>query len=397
MGKQFRIGMIAACPFPAQRGTPVRIYRVSEALAKNGHDVHVLTYHFGESQSEPPFRIHRIPSLPFYRRFAAGPTYTKLFLMDPLLAVKIRKVILKYGIDLIHAHHYEGLLASIPASKFSVRPVIYDAHTLLENELPSYSMALPNSIKRMAGKYLDRRLPKFAKHIISVSEEIRQYLIRKAGIDPIRITTIPNGVEFERFDRQIHERTPGHKTKRIVYTGNFAAYQGIDLLLKAFMKICEKTEDINLYLVSSFSFDAYEKLAAQLGIRDRIRVISCGFDEVPVWLNRADVAVNPRIVCDGLPQKLLNYMAAGKPLVSFSGSAKLIEHNKTGWIVENGDLDAFAQGILFLLRNPEKADELGRNAQQYVLAECTWKRVAEKMAEIYELTLNNQLPSQGFI
>jgi glycosyltransferase involved in cell wall biosynthesis len=60
-------------------------------------------------------------------------------------------------------------------------------------------------------------------------------------------------------------------------------------------------------------------------------------------------------------------------------------------------LDAFAQGILFLLRNPEKADELGRNAQQYVLAECTWERVAEKMTEIYELTLNNQLPPQGFI
>ena len=389
--------MIAACPFPAQRGTPVRIYRASEALAQNGHDVHVLTYHFGEPQSEHPFRIHRIPSLPFYRRLAAGPTYTKLFLMDPMLAVKIHMVIQKYGIDLIHAHHYEGLLASIPSSKFRGRPVIYDAHTLLENELPSYSMALPDSVKRMAGKYLDKRLPKFAKRIISVTEEIRQYLIHKAGIDPSRITTIPNGVEFERFTRQIHEQVPDDKTKRIVYTGNFASYQGIDLLLRAFLKICEKSDDVHLCLVSSFSFDSYEKMAAQLGIRDRIEVISCGFDEIPGWLDRADVAVNPRIVCDGLPQKLLNYMAAGKPLVSFSGSAKLIEHGKTGWIVENGDLDAFAQGILFLLRNPEKADELGRNAQRYVQAECTWEKVAEKMAEIYELTLNNQLPTQGFI
>lgn len=385
--------MIAACPFPAQRGTPVRIYRASEALAQNGHDVHVLTYHFGEPVSELPFRIHRIPSLPFYRRYAAGPTYTKLLLMDPLLAAKIHKVILKYGIDLIHAHHYEGLLASIPSSKFSGRPVIYDAHTLLENELPSYSMALPNSVKRMAGKYLDIRLPKLAERVITVTDEIRQHLIHKAGIDPFRITAIPNGVECERFSRHFHERITGDKTKRIIYTGNFASYQGIDLLLEAFRRICGEIDDVRLCLVSSFSFDAYEKMATRLGIRKRIEVIPTGFSEVPAWLGRADVAVNPRIVCDGLPQKLLNYMAAGKPVVSFSGSARFIEHDRTGWIVENGNLDAFAQGILFLLRNPEKADELGRNAQQYALAECTWEKVAEKMAAIYELTLNNHQPT----
>ncbi len=305
MKKKFRIAMIAACPFPAQRGTPVRIYRASEALAQNGHDVHVLTYHFGEPVSELPFRIHRIPSLPFYRRYAAGPTYTKLLLMDPLLAAKIHKVILKYGIDLIHAHHYEGLLASIPSSKFSGRPVIYDAHTLLENELPSYSMALPNSVKRMAGKYLDIRLPKLAERVITVTDEIRQHLIHKAGIDPFRITAIPNGVECERFSRHFHERITGDKTKRIIYTGNFASYQGIDLLLEAFRRICGEIDDVRLCLVSSFSFDAYEKMATRLGIRKRIEVIPTGFSEVPAWLGRADVAVNPRIVCDGLPRNCL--------------------------------------------------------------------------------------------
>jgi hypothetical protein len=38
-----RIAMIAACPFPLGRGTPIRIQRQAETLAARGHEVHVVT------------------------------------------------------------------------------------------------------------------------------------------------------------------------------------------------------------------------------------------------------------------------------------------------------------------------------------------------------------------
>ncbi|CAN5167531.1 hypothetical protein BH20GEM2_BH20GEM2_04600 [soil metagenome] len=56
-------------------------------------------------------------------------------------------------IDVVHAHHYEGLMvaAAVPRKRL---PLIYDAHTLLEAELPSYPLLLPTRLK-MAGSWLD--------------------------------------------------------------------------------------------------------------------------------------------------------------------------------------------------------------------------------------------------
>jgi len=47
MTDSLRIAMIAACPFPWPRGTPIRIHRIAEAVARRGHAVHVVTYHLG--------------------------------------------------------------------------------------------------------------------------------------------------------------------------------------------------------------------------------------------------------------------------------------------------------------------------------------------------------------
>ena len=47
------IAMVAACPFPAPRGTPIRALRLAEALAARGHRVHVVTYHYGQGEVHP--------------------------------------------------------------------------------------------------------------------------------------------------------------------------------------------------------------------------------------------------------------------------------------------------------------------------------------------------------
>jgi glycosyltransferase involved in cell wall biosynthesis len=151
MTRPLRIAMVAACPFPYSRGTPIRIYRMSEALANSGHEVHVVTYHLGQGGAAAPFNIHRVPELKFYRKFSPGPSYAKLLLMDPLLTRVLFQVLRAQKFDLVHAHHYEGLLASLAVRPFTKHPVIYDAHTLLESELPSYGAALPAGAKRTVG------------------------------------------------------------------------------------------------------------------------------------------------------------------------------------------------------------------------------------------------------
>ena len=107
--------MVAACPFPYPRGTPIRIQRMAESLAKNGHEVHVAAYHLGESPADTDYVIHRINRIPFYKKFDPGPSVIKLLFVDPLLTLKLLRLVSKFQFDLIYAHHYEGFMGALPA------------------------------------------------------------------------------------------------------------------------------------------------------------------------------------------------------------------------------------------------------------------------------------------
>lgn len=392
MKRHFRIAMVAACPFPYPRGTPIRIFRMTEALSRRGHDVHVITYHLGNEVKEPGFRIHRIPDVKTYRKCSPGPTYQKLMVLDPLLAIKLFKVLKTYEIDVIHAHNYEGLFVSLCVRRWTRHPIVYDAHTLLESELPFYNeLGLPERIKKGISQRLDLWLPKRADHIITVTERIKNKLIENAGVMPENTTVVTNGVESEHFDVKPENHETYKKAEKIlVFTGNLAPYQRIDLLLQAFGRVLSERRDVRLLIVSDSPFSSYEPLASALKIREYIDVVKSEFNDIPKHLARADVALNPRTDCDGIPQKLLNYMAARKPIVSFEGSAKNIKHGKTGLVVENGNISAFAKATLQLLNDPILAQRIGANARDYVTSEYTWEKTAEKVESIYEYTLRGK-------
>ena len=107
----------------------------------------------------------------------------------------------------------------------------------------------------------------------------------------------------------------------LVFTGNLAGYQGIGFMLAALRKVLDRRSDVRLTVVTSAAFDDYEVQARELGVRQAIDVVPAPIEQVPTLLAGSDVALNPRVDCDGIPVKLLNYMAAGRPVVSFAGSA----------------------------------------------------------------------------
>jgi glycosyltransferase involved in cell wall biosynthesis len=115
-----------------------------------------------------------------------------------------------------------------------------------------------------------------------------------------------------------------------------------------------------------------------------IRLIPEAFAELPDTLANADVALNPRAECDGVPQKLLNYMAARCPIVSFAGSARHLEHATSGLIVDQADPQAFAQAILVLLNDPALARRLGDTAHAVAKATLSWEASARKIETILQ-------------
>lgn len=377
--------MVAACPVPARRGTPLRVERLAEALCAAGHQVELITYHVADDDAHPmDFPVHRIFHKPRYRRMVAGPSARKLFLYDPPLAMKVWQVVGRGGFDLIHAHHFEGLLVSLPARVRHRVPVIYDAHTMLRLELPSYGPRLSRWVTRAAGGWLDGSLPRAADHIVAVTPDIRDTLIERHGLSPDRITVVMNGVEANNFRVR---GSPSRDAVRLIYSGTLAPYQDIDLLLDAFARARRIRKDLKLCFSVSSSFEPYEEQARRLGIRDSIEVIDDGFEQLPGRLAASNIAVLPRTACPGIPQKLLNYMAAGKAIVSSEGSAKVIEHERTGLIVPNGDADAFADALLRLADDPELARQLGDSARVDVESTYSWQQSAESLEGIYEQVL----------
>jgi glycosyltransferase involved in cell wall biosynthesis len=379
--QRFRSAMVAACPMPARRGTPLRVERLAETLSARGHHVELITYHVADGPQALDFPVHRIFQRPLYWRMPAGPNLRKLFVYDPALAYKLLRVLAADSFDIIHAHHLEGLLVSLPARLRHRIPVVYDAHTMLSSELPSYGPSFSRRAVGAAGAWLDGILPRGADHIAAVTSEIRDRLIEEHGMRPERISVVTNGVESASF--RVDEPPPADGLIRLIYTGTLAPYQDVDLLLEAFASAWRVRSDLRLCFSVSSSFAPYEAQANRLGIRDAIEVVPDGFHELPRRLASSAIAVLPRTRCPGIPQKLLNYMAAGKAIVSSAGSAKLLEHEQTGLVVPNGDVQAFAHAVLRLAGNPALAHELGRSAREHVERSYSWEHAAERLEKIY--------------
>ena len=201
--------MLAACPFPWPRGTPIRIQRLAEALTQQGHKVDVVTYHLGQSADSLPFQVHRIAKVAYYRRVSAGPSLTKLFLLDPMLLRLSLKVAKNADYDIIHAHHIEGVMTALAARAFGLKlPIVYDAHTLAGSELQDYALKIGAGLKRLFGNFLDHNLARRADSVIAVTDSIKKVFVENATQSAKRIYVISNAVEddfIRRADQARHE------------------------------------------------------------------------------------------------------------------------------------------------------------------------------------------------
>ncbi|SFD19010.1 glycosyltransferase family 4 protein [Tropicimonas isoalkanivorans] len=380
-GRRFRITVVAACPFPARRGTPIRVERLTDAFQALGNDVELVTYHIGEADYPMDFPIHRTFGRLDKGTLTPGPKPAKLLWYDPSLVRLLRRRLRERTPEVIYAHHFEGLLVALAARGRRPIPIIYDAHTMLASELPTYQSGPLKAASRRLGSYLDRAIPARAEHVVTVTEDIRSALIERHGFDPNGVSVAMNGVEVEAFTPIVRNAVEPYT---VVYTGTLSQYQGFDDLLKSVFIAIRTCPQLRLKVYTNADFGPLGRQAEALGIRGAIDVEPDTFEDLPNRLARGAIAVLPRSVCDGIPQKLLNYMAAGMPIVAYRGSAKVLEHEKTGLIVENGDLEGFAQSMLRLVEDPVASEKLGVKARSKVLGSMNWQTAASTCQAIFE-------------
>ncbi|HVR70290.1 MAG TPA: glycosyltransferase family 4 protein [Vicinamibacteria bacterium] len=385
--RPLQVATVAACPFPANRGTPSRIKGIAEAVAARGHRVAVVTYHFGLDVPTRGIEVRRIRRFP-YRHLGPGPTLFKLGVLDPFLLAKLVGLLRRQRFDVIHAHQFEGALIAQVARRLTGVPVIYDAHTTLASELPAYRFPSP----RRLSEFLDRQVPRAADHVIAVSDSLRDFL-RAQGVPGEKIDVVPMGIEPSDFpvaDAGAARAECGLPGGRLVmYAGSLDGFQRVDLLIESMQTVFQHAPDSALCLIVSWDRPEIRSLIDRLGLGGKVTVaVEPRFERVPRYLAASDVVVLPRTECSGVPQKLVNYMAAGRAIVSFEGSAKLLQHRRNGLVVPNGDTRAMAGAILELLRDEGLRSELAATARKDAIDHYDWAALAGRVEGIYRRTLD---------
>lgn len=397
--KKSRVVMVASCPFPANHGTPAAIRLLAINLAEMGHEVHVLSYPQGQDDlSTKGLHMHRV-SVPFMAPggIAIGPSYERL-LYDFLMIFKLISVIKKHKIEIIHAHNYEATMASVFAKWLTGIPLIYTGVNSMIDELASYDFIKPKKLADWLGKFLDYIVPRAGDIVMTLSDELKEYLL-SLGMRENKMIVIPPGVEVEMFDQanpqRIRDLYQLQDNPVVMYTGAMEAFQRIDYLLLAMQEVVQSFPDAKLMMVGNITNSAasqkYKTMARELGIDENIIFIdSVPLKQLPDYLSVANVAVVPRPNCPGYPIKLLNYMAAGKAIVTFKGSAKAIYHGYNGYIAEDHDVSGLAEGIKTLMADKKLQRVLGKRAKESISGVFDWQTLAKGTEQLYSILIRDK-------
>jgi glycosyltransferase involved in cell wall biosynthesis len=400
--ERLRVCMLAACPFPANYGTPGSIREMSEAIADLGHDVHIVTYPMGEDIQVRGPQIHR-PSSGAGGRSAVsvGPNIRRP-LHDLQMVFKTRAVIRKYRPHVIHAHGYEAVLAGWLANLRTGLPLVCSGHHTMGDELASYDFIRPRALANGLGTLLDAVVPRLADYCLPHSANMDRFF-RDMGL-AARVGSVVNfGIDLDRLrpgdGRAVRARYGLGDGPVVLYAGLMDEFQRLDLLLEAMGRVVRAVPAAKLLVVVTIpngkNGEALRRQAEALGIAERVVFTEPrALATMPDLLACCDVAVVPRPHVPGFPIKLLNYMAAQKASVLFASSASHgMVHRHNTFLAAPDTAEALAAGLVEVLRDGDLQRRLGRNGYRYVKEHHDRRRLAEQVVAVYRRLLGDGEPA----
>lgn len=239
--------------------------------------------------------------------------------------------------------------------------------------------------------------------IFPVGDGIKDYLIEK-GFEDSQMMVLPNGVDTKRFSINIDssglkEKYRLNNSKVFTYIGSLNKARSLSIMINAFFRV-RKFFDVKLLIVGEGT-DKYNliKMVENLGIKED--VIFTGFvdqDDVPKFIHCADYCLSPiqplEIYKVSCPIKLHEYMAMGKPVIAnkeIYEQRRIIEDSNGGLLVEFDEI-SFADAMIKLLKDPEMAQKMGKNAYNWLTNNRSYEIIAlNSIKKISEMLNKNKL------
>lgn len=287
--------------------------------------------------------------------------------------------------NLIHGQsiYPAGLAACLLSERFQVPFIITlrDDLSHLEDRLSKSGPSFANLVNKMF-----HHVNGIFVHGPAILRDLPRYLPPKRSIP---VLMAPNGVDVEGIERVLSSLPSPHLHPwgSIVSVGYLYRLKGIHENLGA-LKILDEQglRDWQYTVVGDGPYrEELKDLSIKLGLKDRVRFEGrVPFEKAIGYMREADIFSLPSFA-ESFGNVYAEAAVCGKPVVGCRGygAEVTVRDGETGLLVPPRDVQAQANALAYLLRNPETARAMGQKGRERI-REFTWERTARIYKEVME-------------
>jgi glycosyltransferase involved in cell wall biosynthesis len=296
-------------------------------------------------------------------------------------------------------------------------PDIIHAHWLLPNGLPAWVMSRISGIPLVVSMHgsdvamaernslfrgIARQIFVHSRMNTACSGDLHHRALQLGAV-PAVSHVLPYGVAVDAFDPNSSDRAwvaerfgIAPDAPLLVAVGRFVYKKGFHTLIESLVDLRTTNPNVRLLLAGYGDLhDEYIRRANELGVTDLVVMPGQLLrDDVAKAIASADVYCVPSVHdesgnVDGLPNALLEGMAAGRAVVAsdVAGIPDVIRSGEHGMLVPEGDASALARAIAGLIESPATAQRLGQNARRRIVEELTWPHTTAQLVTYYQEVL----------
>ena len=373
------IGMVC---YPTHGGSGIVATELAKELGKLGHQVHIISFAL-------PIRV--TPGLPNIFFHKVEVSAYPLFKYPPYsleVTAMIADVARTHSLDLVHVHY------AIPhgMSAWSAREMLAEDGIRLPfiTTLHGTDITVVGSEPSMAR--VTQFILRHSDAVTAVSDWLRLETERFFDMR-CPIFVIPNFIDPQAFRRQrqsVRDRFAAPHEKLLLHVSNFRPVKNVPDIIRV-LDITRRRLPCRLVVVGDGPDRPHaEQLARELGVSHLVTFVGMQ-SNVLEYLSLADLyLMSSRSESFGL--SALEAMSCSVPVVAYrvGGMPEVILHDRTGYLVESGDVAALGEATADLLADDARRRRFGRAARQRVLAEFTADRIVGQYAALYDAVIRRR-------
>lgn len=318
-------------------------------------------------------------------------------LQNIALLKKAINVARTYRPAVIHAHSPFtcGIIGNIVGQRVGM-PTVYEMRGIWEDSHTSRHGITERSWRYRGVRALENAALNGADLCCVICDALKSE-VQSRGVGEEKIVLVPNGVDVRKFvpgapDAELRQRMGLERKLVVGYIGSFFYYEGLDLLVRAFIGLAREFPSLVLLLVGDGEMmPSLRRMAAQAGVAEKIVFTGrIPYEDVMAIYRLFDVMVLPRrdtretrLVT---PLKPLEIMSMARPLLAsdIGGHREIVQDGVNGLLFPSEDVQALETGIVALLKNENLRLDLGRRSRQWVEINRDWKMLAGRYKRMYQ-------------